>query len=207
MSMREAQEKDCDFGPILSKMSESEQPTWDDIAHLSEDSKAIWRQWNRLVLRDGVWCRTYESPRGEIIAWQIIMPRSLRRNFLQEIHAGFGGGHLGRNRMERKIRERAYWPGWSGDVREFLRACPPCARYHRGKIKPIAPLAPIPCGDKLKPVYEYSEPVANIELNSQLRVRAPSRDYSVDNSDGGRKGAVDDVDAARAGFTVLQVIE
>jgi hypothetical protein len=52
--------------------------------------------------------------------------------------------------------------------------------------------------DKLKPVYEYSDPVADIEPDSRLRVRAPNRDYGVENSDGGREGAVDDLAAGRA---------
>jgi RNase H-like domain found in reverse transcriptase len=43
ISMREAQENDSDFGPILSKKSETaEQPTWDDIAHLSGETQKLY---------------------------------------------------------------------------------------------------------------------------------------------------------------------
>ena len=57
------------------------------------------------------------------------------------------GGHLGRRKTAAAIQARAYWPPWSSDLDDFLRRCEPCARYHRGKVKPQAKLRPFPAGE------------------------------------------------------------
>jgi len=50
------------------------------------------------------------------------------------------GGHLGIAKTASGIQLRAYWPTWKSDLEEFLRACEPCARYYRGKVRRQTPL-------------------------------------------------------------------
>jgi len=50
-------------------------------------------------------------------------------------HASVTGGHMGVKKTQTKVAKRAYWVGWSRDVREFCRSCDVCAKYHRGMTK------------------------------------------------------------------------
>ena len=59
--------------------------------------------------------------RGE----RIIIPSSLRSLMKRQIHAG----HMGINSCLRRARESVYWPGMSGDVRQFIEACNTCRSF------------------------------------------------------------------------------
>jgi len=61
-----------------------------------------------------------------------VWPARLRKEFLELVHSGVTGGHLGRRRTAAAIQSRAYWPSWSSDLDMYLKRCEPCARYHRG---------------------------------------------------------------------------
>jgi hypothetical protein len=142
------QERDADVGPLftLKKLGERK-PDWDDVAHLSETSKSLWRQWDRLQMFRGVLVRRFEKPEGGVECWQTVMPTTRRLSFVRLLHEGATGGHLGRKRTERQVQLRAYWPGWSTDVRKVLHACTPCARYHRGRAPHQTPLKPFVAGE------------------------------------------------------------
>ena len=58
---------------------------------------------------------------------QLIVPSSLYRTVLKELHEGAVSGHLGEGKMLGRLKERFYWPGCSDAVREWCRACPNCA--------------------------------------------------------------------------------
>ena len=138
--------------PNLSKIIEllergSAPPTWDEIAPLPEHAKILWRQWQRLSLRDGILIRRFDESNGRRCFWQLVLPKQMRTEFLSAIHAGVGGGHFGRHRTELAVKARAYWPGWAGDVRRALRTCAACTRYQRGKPSRQVALKPILCGE------------------------------------------------------------
>ena len=91
--------------------------------------------------------RRFETPDGLSVKWQIVLPASLRQDFLMTIHTGMSGAHLARRKMAVSIQARAYWPTWSSDLDIFLRRCIPCARYHRGAIPRNASLQPSLVGE------------------------------------------------------------
>jgi transposase InsO family protein len=62
-------------------------------------------------------------------------------------HEGMTGGHLGRTKTEGQVQLRAYWPSWTSDVRNVVRKCQNCARYHRGKPPRQAALRPFVAGE------------------------------------------------------------
>lgn len=78
--------------------------------------------------------RRFESADGREVRWQIVWPTKFRQQFMELAHGGMTGGHLGRRRTAATIQSRAYWPSWSSDLECFLRACQPCAQYHRGAL-------------------------------------------------------------------------
>ena len=148
-SLSKDQLQDPDIGPIYNLFASGEcRPNWDSVAHMSEHSKTLWRQWSRLVMESGVLKRRFE-PNNAIdrVILQPILPRNRRQEFLTLIHEGITGGHLGRKRTEANVQRRAYWPSWSTDTRRILQRCTPCAQYRRGNPEKRTPLKPLPAGE------------------------------------------------------------
>ena len=48
--------------------------------------------------------RKFESPDGSSIHWQTVIPKAVREDFLQHIHGGMTGGHLGREKTAAQIK-------------------------------------------------------------------------------------------------------
>jgi len=42
---------------------------------------------------------------------------------------------MGVKKTQTKVAKRAYWVGWTRDVRDFCRRCDACAKYHHGTVK------------------------------------------------------------------------
>ena len=92
----------------------------------------LWKQWHFLALVDNVLYRRYISTGGIAKYLQLLMSRTLRRDFLREVHGRMTGGHLGWTKTMSQVQRRAYWCGWRRDVMLFCRRCFECNRYHRG---------------------------------------------------------------------------
>jgi len=132
--LRDAQEQDPDIGRVLALFNESsDKPSWETVAIHSEEARVLWNMWARLRVYDGVLQRKFESPDGLSVYWQTVIPKTMREEFLQHVHGGMTGGHLGREKTAAQIQRIAYWPSWTRDLDFFLKRCEPCARYYRGK--------------------------------------------------------------------------
>ena len=148
--LAQAQTTDPDIGPIrelklLAK--DDERPSWDAVAGLSAVAKSLWWQWCRLRMLRGILVRRFEEADGTREWMQVILPVSLRSEFIELTHGGSTGGHLGLRKTKCQVQQRAYWPGWSETVKEVLQRCAPCARYHRGKAPRQTELKPFVAGE------------------------------------------------------------
>jgi len=151
--LAEEQRRDTDIRAIMELLEEKvEKPSWDDVSSRSCTTKALWQQWPRLVVRDGILYRRFEQLDGRVTKLQLVVPFKLRRQMFCAVHEGVTGGHMGRRRTEHQLQSRAYWPGWTGDVRRFLKMCDPCAQYHRGGPPKLATLKPFLAGDVFETV-------------------------------------------------------
>ena len=130
--LKEAQLNDPDVSVIYQLIaSETGKPVWDDVSPYSNDVKQLWTFWERLAIRGGLLCRRFEVTSTGEVHWQAVIPKSLRREFIETVHAGCG--HLGTKKTAAAVQARAYWPSWSADVVACLKKCHQCTRYHRGK--------------------------------------------------------------------------
>ena len=146
--IKELQLADSDIGWICRLLIDgSPKPVWAEVSNKSAGSKALWSQWERLKMDNGVLVRRYENLGDDGDIFQIIIPKTLRREYIRQIHAGFAGAHLGRTRTEHAIRRRFYWPGWLEDVDLELKSCISCVQYSRGKPQRQVGLLPIECGE------------------------------------------------------------
>jgi len=133
--LRAAQRSDPDIMFIIELLKfTSEQPDWETVSLQSADIKTLWKHWTRLSIRDGLLKRRFESADGKTEKWQIIWRKSLRSEFLEMVHGGMTGGHMGLKKTAAAVQSRAYWPTWSSDLAAFTKRCPQCARYHRGTL-------------------------------------------------------------------------
>jgi len=107
-----AQRADPDLCSIISVMeNDGVRPVWDAIAGWSSVGKALWSQWDRLEMVNGILHRVYFCVRSDVSRLQVVVPRSLCEWYVVTAHTGLGGAHLRRNRVEGAIRQRAYWVG------------------------------------------------------------------------------------------------
>jgi len=77
-------------------LNKSAKPTWDEVTTWSATSKALWGQWERLIVVNGVLFRKYWI--NDLRTWrkQIIIPATLVDDVIRKIHTGIGVSHLGR---------------------------------------------------------------------------------------------------------------
>jgi len=95
--------------------------------------------WDRLELNGDVLRRKFFDVSTGRFWRQVIIPRSMRDEFITTVHSVVVVSHCGRTRTEQAIRQRAYWVGWTSDVHRVLQGCERCVRYKRGKLPPPHP--------------------------------------------------------------------
>ena len=109
-------------------------PSPEEIIAMSATTKAYVQQWDQLRLENGILYRLLEDTERETTTKQLVVPTERRKEILEAVHAGFGGGHFGIRKTMARLQRKFYWAGWTRDVREFCRRCERCATYYRGPI-------------------------------------------------------------------------
>ena len=73
--LRAAHQADSDIKVNAAWLSETtEKPPWEQVAIYSSTTKALWHQWSRLCLREGVLYRTLWSADGLSTSLQLVVP-------------------------------------------------------------------------------------------------------------------------------------
>ena len=168
--------KEPNLRPLIEWMETSETvPEWESMLRFSEETKELWVQKDLLTMVDGVLHRKWITGIGSVRWKQLIVPRNLRKEIIQLMHAGAAGHLLIRKTLE-QLRRRAFWKGWHGDVRRYCRACRSCSRYHRGLPQRQARLQDmllpgseqeLTCSHVLAGEIIISSPTSITSLNSQ----------------------------------------
>lgn len=126
--LRDAQLKDSDIEPFLRLKENNEaRPSWTDISEKGLTFKALWAQWDSLLIENGLLKRAWESADGKELKTQLIVPKEKISEVLEEMHGGKSGAHLGVNKTLEKIRNRFYWVNYCQDVKSWCRQCSKCA--------------------------------------------------------------------------------
>jgi len=105
-----------------------------------------------LEVKGGVLVKRWESDDGKVIRWLLVLPKGVKERVLDELHASKAGGHLGRNKILPKAKERYYWVGMNADIRAYLRRCVGCARRKSPQKRHRAPLQQYRVGAPLERV-------------------------------------------------------
>lgn len=106
--------------------------------------------WPQLQIRDSRLVRAPPANTDAASQVQVVLPQALVPKVLAQLHDSPTGGHLGIQKLQGKVKDRFYWLGWFGDVKEWCRQCVDCASR---KIQGRAPRAPLQISTVSRP-YE-----------------------------------------------------
>ena len=116
-SLADKQLKDPDIGPLLAwRLRQVNPPPISELVAESAATKELWSQWHSLVLKNGVLYRRHEYKNGQPVAMQLIVPSSMKNDFIKQVHGGMCGGHMGIRRTIEQVQKRGYWRYWRRDV-------------------------------------------------------------------------------------------
>jgi len=106
------QKADPDVAVIREWLEAGVEPTRERVMPCSNEVKAYVSQWKSLIVDDGVVYRKFERPTGGVLFYQLLVPKSMRAELLDLIHAG-AACHLG-------VRKTIDRPGPSSSLLVFL---------------------------------------------------------------------------------------
>ena len=139
--LKQAQESDLDIAPILEHVKESNvRPEWSKISHLSERSKWLAIQWDRLKLKDGLLRRLYVYAPASVEWYQLVLPKGFRDEAMMYAHDSPASGHNGTKRARARLQARFYWPGCDKDLQNWVATCDACQRRKPPPKRAKAPL-------------------------------------------------------------------
>ena len=84
------------------------------------DGKSLSSEWNRLEIRQGILGRHW-TVQGRHTVWQAYVPPGLRRELIQQYHAGPLAGHNGMAKTYAALQRTYFWPGMTKDVKVAIK--------------------------------------------------------------------------------------
>ena len=130
--LAELQKADVAIGVVYGWLERQVPPSKDELLPHSPEVKNYASQWTSLCIIDGVVYRKFERPTGGVQWYQLMLPRTLRNELLEMMHAG-AACHLAVKKTSEQVQRRAYWHTWRSDTERFCRRCGPCNQYCKGK--------------------------------------------------------------------------
>uniref|UniRef100_A0A667X7X5 Gypsy retrotransposon integrase-like protein 1 n=1 Tax=Myripristis murdjan TaxID=586833 RepID=A0A667X7X5_9TELE len=122
--IRALQEADPLLKDILAHWRRQLQPTPVEKRQLPSLARALLKQWDRLVEKEGVLYRRVYRPDGGEEILQLVLPSALKQDTLTQLHQEHG--HQGVERTTELVRQRCYWPGMTSDIKQWVQSCERC---------------------------------------------------------------------------------
>ena len=144
--LRELQLADSTVGPVLRKKEVNERPATNETKNMARATRRLFQLWDQLQVKEGVLYRAYLSEPEDDVRLQMVVPESMRKEVLEDLHEGTMSGHLGTEKTLARVKERFYWPGHYNDVQEWCKTCAVCAARKTPAPKARAPLQSIKAG-------------------------------------------------------------
>jgi hypothetical protein len=110
-------------------------PTPEALDAESQEVRSLVSRWSELSIKDGLLVRL------RLGKTQVVLPYRLRKDVFRHMHASpLSAGHMGRDGTYRRLREKAWWPGYRADVYEWMRRCLACQLAKPGPGRGRMPL-------------------------------------------------------------------
>ncbi|KAL6476359.1 hypothetical protein MHYP_G00148580 [Metynnis hypsauchen] len=130
------QKADPVIKPVWKFYSERHHPTAEERETLSSTSRALLRQWDRLIEKEGLLYRSVHPPGGGPEYFQLLLPQCLQEEILNSVHNDHG--HQGTERTLQLLRGRCFWPNMAQDVERWCHQCQRCmlGKAVQPKVRP-----------------------------------------------------------------------
>lgn len=130
-----AQQEDPCLGEIWKALKGGDLSRVNRESH--KDLPLIMREWERLVMENGVMFRCTQAP-GKPRRKQLCLPRQFHDVVLRSLHDD--SGHLGFDKTYGLVKERFYWPRMKMEVEKYCQTCARCVQ-RKTLPKRVAPLS------------------------------------------------------------------
>ena len=129
------QKEDNDVSPVRQWVEAGQLPMWERVKGSSPYMRALFRQFDSLVLRDDVLYRVFVDRDSMPSHYQIVIPRKLISPMLTAIHCD-AAGHLKYRRSLGLLQEKVWWHTYRTDLNVFIAACGKCCSFsERSNVK------------------------------------------------------------------------
>ena len=150
--LRKYQEADPDIRLLLEAKQSNKRPPWESVSGGSRALHKYWSQWDNLVLENKLLYRRFESPTGEKVSLQLVVPHQLKRDMWNAAHIHPLSGHMMVKKTIGRIKEKAYWSGVARDVERWCKQCKICITKKGSRSKGKAKLKQYLSGEPLQRV-------------------------------------------------------
>ena len=138
------QREDPDIGPILPAKATGNKPSSQEMVTCSPATRHYEILWDSLVVYDGILLFIKRDGSGEYL--QFIVPLSMRKEVLFQMHNSLVSGHLSCKKTKEKILQRFYWYSLKDEVVLHIQKCDTCAADKRPPKVPRAPIGSLRVG-------------------------------------------------------------
>jgi len=141
--IRLTQRKDDCIRTVMDLLnSHVEPPDWVELQKHNEETRILLTQWESLTVMNGIAYRRFLHADGSTKYLQILLPATLRKEFVARLHAETG--HWGQTKTCSAVALRAYFPGWRSFTKLIVRNCMTCNLHQRSRQPPKqTPLRPM----------------------------------------------------------------
>ena len=115
--LRDEQLGDPNLGPIMVALESGSELPADDV--LTHEARMYKKQFDMFFIRSGILMRRVKSGNQEFE--QTLVPDCRRPEILKALHDDPTAGHLKRNKMIEKMRERYHWNGVQSAVEKYCK--------------------------------------------------------------------------------------
>ena len=139
--LRDFQLQDSVTSKVIPFVFNKKRPTRRDRYSVSSKVLLLMKQWDRLILREGVLYRVIKESHTNRRRFQYVLPEVLRLKAMTGIHDL--AGHQGQARTLALARQRFFWPAMERDIKEYVRCCQRCVLAKTPEPAARAPLESI----------------------------------------------------------------
>ena len=143
--LEKRQQEDHDIKIICDWIKGGSRPDGPQVSAESSATRHYLLYWDSLEIKDGVLHKHFHKQNGTSYL-QVIIPASMKKEIIKEMHNSVLSGHLGEKKTREKILQRFYWAGLRDDVSTWVKQCDQCV-VTKGPTKHVkAPLGKMPTG-------------------------------------------------------------
>ena len=121
-------------------MKSGKRPSSQEMVTPSPVCRHYWILWDSLILKDGILFRKFLKKDNSSEYLQFIVPSSMKKEILFQMHDSLLSGHLGCKKTKAKILQRFYWYSLKEETALYIQKCDTCAADKKPAKTPRAPM-------------------------------------------------------------------